>query len=116
MAITITHAEQAARQRRAANLLGRLLTTFPNLPVIAWTVGPAGSALVGRCLGPGDSATYRIDFATWCAVLGAQPRPDHTIGGVTRLQAFIDDLDGVHIHMVADIFDGDAMEASHGTR
>ncbi len=74
------------------------------------------SALVGRCDSLGDPATCRTGFATWCAVLGARPRPDHMSGGVTRLQAFIDDLDGVHVHLVADIFAADTTEANYDTR
>jgi hypothetical protein len=115
MEITITHAELAAWQRRATNLLARLLTTFPALPVITWTVGHAGSTLAGRC----DAAapdTRRAHFAAWCAALGAIPCPDHTSGGVTYLRAVIGDLDGVHVHLMADIFVSHVEEANHGTR
>jgi hypothetical protein len=117
MAITITHTEQAAWQRRASQLLGRLLTTFPNLPVIAWTVGPAGSTLVGRCADPNDPSASRTAFATWCAVLGATPRPDHISGGVTHLRAFTN-VDGVRVTLVAEIFDADTVleGAHHGAR
>jgi len=117
VAITITHSEQAAWQRRASQLLGRLLTTFPTLPVIAWTVGPAGSTLVGRCAYPDDPAARRTAFATWCAVLGARPRPDHISGGVTHLRA-LTNVDGVRVTLVAEIFDADieAEEVRHGAR
>ena len=117
MANTITHSEQAAWQRRATQLLGRLLTTFPNLPVIAWTVGPASSTLVGRCALPDDPGSRRTAFATWCAVLGAKPSPDHTSGGVTHLRAF-GDVDGVHVTLAAEIFDADVdvEEVHHGAR
>ena len=117
MTITITHAEQAAWQRRATNLLGRLLTTFPNLPIIAWTVGPEGSTLVGRCADPGDPAASRTAFGTWSVVLGATPRPDHTSGGVTHLRAFTN-VDGVRVTLVAEIFDTDTEveEVRHGAR
>jgi hypothetical protein len=116
VAITITHSEQAAWQRRATQLLGRLLTTFPTLPVIAWTVGPAGATLVGRCAYPNDPAARRTAFAT-CAVLGARPRPDHTSGDVTHLHAF-GEIDGVRITLMAEIFNAhiDGEEVCHGAR
>lgn len=115
MAIVITHAERAAWQRRATNLLARLLTTFPSLPVISWTVGQTGPTLIGRCP-VDDPATARTDFATWCAVLGAHPHPDHVNGGITHLRAITNDLDGVRIHLIADISEPDPQEAGHGAR
>jgi hypothetical protein len=47
MPIMITHAERAAWQRRATNLLARL--SVPSLPVISWTIGQTGPTLIGRC-------------------------------------------------------------------
>ncbi len=47
-AFEITHAERAGWQRRAAAELARLLAAHRDLPVIAWTVAPAGATLTGQ--------------------------------------------------------------------
>lgn len=47
----VTDAEQVLWQARAANLLAAYLDAArrTDLPPIAWTVGTAGSSLIGRC-------------------------------------------------------------------
>ena len=47
----ISQGERALWRRRAAAELGRILAAHPDLPCISWTVGPAGSVVVGRISG-----------------------------------------------------------------
>ena len=56
--------ERAWWQRRAAAELAAILDAHPGLPLIAWTVGPAGGSLAGRAGGP------RAAFAVWQQALG----------------------------------------------
>ncbi len=42
---------QRTGERRAAAELVAILTAHPDLPVIAWTVGPAGATLTGQVNG-----------------------------------------------------------------
>ena len=57
-AAEIAQADRARRQRQAAGELARILDAHPELPAIAWTVGPAGCVLTGQVNGlarPGRS-------------------------------------------------------------
>jgi hypothetical protein len=84
--LTITQAERSAWQRRAAAALVYLLAEHGDLPVIAWTVGPAGSVLVGRVNGLQPSATVRTVFDAWTAALQGEHR-EHTHAALTSLSA-----------------------------
>ena len=61
----IGQAERAAWQRRAAAELAAILDAHDDLPLITWTVGPAGSVLVGRVSGLGPAARVREVFTAW---------------------------------------------------
>jgi hypothetical protein len=86
-ALKITQAERSGWQRRAAATLVRLLDEHRELPVIAWTVGPAGPVLVGRVNGLQHSATARAVFDTWTAALALDERREHTHLTLTYLSA-----------------------------
>ncbi len=68
-ALEITQADQARWQRQAAGDLARILDAHPELPAIAWTVGPAGCVLAGRVGGLAPSWQVRDVFTAWQAAL-----------------------------------------------
>ena len=68
-ALEITQADQARWQRQAAGELARILDAHPELPAIAWTVGPAGCVLAGRVGGLAPSWQVRDVFTAWQAAL-----------------------------------------------
>ena len=63
--IGITQGERAGWQRRAAAELGRILAVHPGLPCISWTVGPAGSVVVGHVSGLAAAGQVRQVFEAW---------------------------------------------------
>ena len=60
----ITQGDRERWQREAVRELAAILDAHPGLPLIAWTVGPAGGSLAGRADGPRDA------FAAWQQALG----------------------------------------------
>lgn len=68
-AFEIGHGEQSVWQRRAAAELAAILQAHLDLPVIAWTVGSAGSRLVGRVDGFASPGQVRAAFEVWRAAL-----------------------------------------------
>jgi catechol 2,3-dioxygenase-like lactoylglutathione lyase family enzyme len=60
----ITQGDRERWQREAVRELAAILDAHPGLPLIAWTVGPAGGSLAGRAGGP------RAAFAVWQQALG----------------------------------------------
>ena len=58
----ITQQERAWWQRQAAAGLASILDPHPDLPAIAWTVGPAGSVLIGHVngLSPGRAGATGV--------------------------------------------------------
>ena len=84
----IGQAERAAWQRRAAAELAAILDAHADLPVIAWTVGPAGSVLAGRVSGLAPAAQAREVFAAWRQGLAlGEEREDQMSGGTAWLHA-----------------------------
>jgi hypothetical protein len=69
-AFPISHSDRSRWQRRAAGELVRVLEVHPDLPVITWTVGPAGSVLVGRINALAPAAEVRSNFQSWRQALG----------------------------------------------
>jgi hypothetical protein len=60
----ITQADRERWQREAVRELVAILDAHPGLPLITWTVSPAGGSLAGRVTGP------RAAFAAWQQALG----------------------------------------------
>lgn len=101
----ITPQERAWWQRRAASELGSILERHPDLPVIAWTAGPAGSVLIGHVSGVTPAAKVRRTFEVWQSALALQDyREDLTRSGTVYLHAGVR-RDQVKIRLTAAVFD-----------
>ena len=85
--LSITQAERNGWQRWAVAALVRLLDEHRELPVIAWTVGPAGSVLVGRVNGLQPPVMARAVFDAWTTALALGEFREHTHLALTCLSA-----------------------------
>ncbi len=84
----ISQGERALWQRRAAAELAAILDDYRDLPVITWTVGPAGSVLAGQVSGLAPAAQVREVFGAWRLALAlAEERGQQMSGGTTWLHA-----------------------------
>jgi hypothetical protein len=101
----ITHADQARWQVQAARELAVILSDFGDLPLLAWTVIPAGPLLEARLIGPVPPTLARGMLATWREALGlADYREWPGGGGTTRLHA--KGLRGeVRVRVLASVFE-----------
>ncbi len=79
----ISQGERALWQRRAAAELAAVLAACPDLPVIAWTVGPAGSVLIGQVSGLAPAAQVREVFGAWRLALALEDYREHQMSGGT---------------------------------
>lgn len=77
----ISQGERALWQRRAAAELAAILGACQDLPVIAWTVGPAGSVLAGRVSGLAPAAQVREVFGAWRRALALEDYREHQMSG-----------------------------------
>lgn len=101
----IGQAERVAWQRRATAELAAILDAHAGLPVITWTVGPAGSVLVGRISGLAPAAQVREVFTAWRRGLAlGEEREDHMSGAITWLHATARRHD-VTVRLTATAFD-----------
>jgi hypothetical protein len=101
----IAQADRASWQRQAAAELARILERHPELPCIAWTVGPAGSVIVGQVGGLGPALQVRRSFAAWRQALGlGECREQPAAGGISRLHA-ADRSGGVTVRLTATVFE-----------
>jgi hypothetical protein len=66
----ITHGDRSGWQRRTAVELVSILDAYHGLPVITWTVGSAGSVLVGHVNGLAPATQVREHFHAWRRALG----------------------------------------------
>jgi len=102
---TIARGEQARWQRHAAGELGRILDAHPELPPIAWTVGPAGCVLAGRVNGLAPAGQVRAAFGAWQAALALeQDREQPGRAGMVFLHAAAR-RGGVKVRITATVFD-----------
>jgi hypothetical protein len=70
-------------------MLTAILDEYRYLPRIAWTVGTAGSTLVGR-VGCGEPAgVVRMSFDSWCAALAVEEQTETPAGGGSHLSASV---------------------------
>lgn len=97
-------AERACWQRRAAGELAAILNANRDLPVIAWTVGTAGSALVGHIDGLGPAEQVRQAFDLWRAALMLTDHTETISGEATYLHAAAR-RNRVHTMLTATIID-----------
>jgi hypothetical protein len=84
----VTHADHARWQLQAARELAAILADFGDLPLLVWTVVPAGPLLQARLIGPAPAGQVRDTLAAWREALGLQEyREWPGGGGTTRLHA-----------------------------
>ena len=84
----ITQADRSRWQLLAARELAVILGDFGDLPLLAWTVVPAGSLLAARLAGPAPAGQVRDTLAAWREALGLEDyREWPGGGGTTRLHA-----------------------------
>lgn len=84
----VTHADHARWQLQAARELAAILGDFGDLPLLAWTVVPAGPLLQARLIGPAPVGQVRDTLAAWREALGLREyREWPGGGGTTRLHA-----------------------------
>jgi hypothetical protein len=105
----ITQAERACWQRRAAAELARILDCHPELPCIAWTVGPASSVVVGRVSGLAPACQVRQVFRAWQQALGLGECSEQRGGGGTARLHAADRRGGVTVRLTANVL-GDGQE------
>ena len=96
-ASSITQADRAWWQQRAAAELGSILRRNPDLPCIAWTVGPA--------------ARVRAVFDTWRHALVLEDYREHQGGGGTAFLHAAAYRNQVKIRLTATVI-GDEPEAA----
>jgi len=101
----ITQADRARWQREAARELAAVLDAHDDLPVIAWTIGPAGGGLSGRIGGLAPAASVRAAFTAWQQALALDDVVETaSIGGAVaylRARAW---RSGVRVTVTAAVF------------
>jgi hypothetical protein len=84
----ITQADRARWQLQAARELALILSGVGDLPLLSWTVIPAGPLLEARLAGPAPAGQVRAALAAWREALGLEDyREWPGGGGTTRLHA-----------------------------
>jgi hypothetical protein len=79
--------ERSLWQRRAAAELAAILRIHADLPILAWTVGAAGSVLLGRVAAPAATPEARAVFDTWKTALMLRESSSTSTGGTVHLRA-----------------------------
>jgi hypothetical protein len=110
--VEITRAEQARWQRRSADHLTEILESNRGLPLIAWTVAPAGSVLVGHVNGLMPGAQARRVFCAWHAALRLGEYREAASGTGTAYLHAAADSGGVRVRLTATVFDDEDGEAA----
>jgi hypothetical protein len=101
----ITHGERAGWQRQAATELAAILDAHPDLPVIAWTIGPAGATVVGRVHGLVCAGRVRDVFQMWRSALAfAEHNETASADGTAFLRASVT-RNRVLLVLTATVFD-----------
>jgi len=101
----ITQADRVRWQRQAVRELAAIIEDCAGLPLIAWTVGPAGSVLAGRVSGLFPAGQTRAVFAGWRAALALEESRERPgIGGTVLLQASAR-RGGVKVRLTATVFE-----------
>jgi hypothetical protein len=84
----ITHGDHVRWQMQAARELAAILSDFGDLPLLVWTVVPAGPLLEAKLIGPTPAGRARGALAAWRDALGLEDyREWPGGGGTTRLHA-----------------------------
>jgi hypothetical protein len=103
----ISQGERALWQRRAAAELAAILGACPDLPVIAWTVGPAGSVLAGRVSGLAPAARVREVFGAWRLALALADYRERQMSGGTVWLCAASRRHEVKVRLTANVFEGE---------
>ncbi len=80
----ISAVERSIWQRRAAAELAAILRTHADLPILAWTVGTAGSILLGRV---SAAIEARATFDLWRTALVLHESSSTPMNGTVHLRA-----------------------------
>jgi hypothetical protein len=86
VSIEISQVERSIWQRRAVAELAAILRTHADLPILAWTVGAAGSVLLGRVAAPA-APEARVVFDTWKTALMLRESSSTPTGATVHLRA-----------------------------
>ena len=105
MSPVIAQADRASWQRQAAGELARILEGHPELPCIAWTVGPASSVLIGQVSGLGPAQQARQACAAWRQALGLGECREQPGGGRTSRLHAAGRSGGVTVRLTATVFE-----------
>ena len=105
-----SQSERAWWQRRAAAELVAILDACPGLPCISWTVGPAGSVLVGQVSGLAPAVQVRAVFAAWRLALALEDGREQKMSGGTMWLHAAARRHEVKVRLTATVFDGDGAE------
>ncbi len=87
MSYEISQAQRSIWQCRAVAELAAILRTHADLPILAWTVGSAGSVLLGRVADPAAAPGARVVFDTWKTALMLRESSSTPTGGTVHLCA-----------------------------
>jgi hypothetical protein len=101
----ISQDERARWQRRAAAELAAILGAHQDLPVIAWTVGPAGSVLAGRVSGLAPAAQVREVFGAWRLALALEDYREHRSTAGTVWLCAASRRHQVKVRLTANVFE-----------
>lgn len=103
----ITRADHARWQLQAARELAGILSDCGDLPLLSWTVIPAGPLLEARLTGPAPGGQVRATLAAWRQALGLTDyREWPGGGGTTRLHASGQHRE-VRVRIFASVFEED---------
>jgi hypothetical protein len=100
----VTQADRWCWQRRAVRALADILDAHPDLPQIAWTIGPTG-ALAGQVNGLAPAGEVRATFTAWQHALRLENVSEVPIRGtgVTSLSGKVYNCT-VHVAILARVF------------
>ena len=87
MSFEISQVERSIWQRRATAELDAILRTHADLPILAWTVGSAGSVLIGRVAALAAAPEARVVFDTWKTALMLRESSSTPMNGTVHLRA-----------------------------
>ena len=99
--------QRAGWQRRAARELTAILDTHRDLPVIAWTVAPAGATLIGHVNGLGSAGKVREVFDVWRVALALTAHTETTSGSGAVFLRAVADRNQVRVGVTATVCDED---------
>lgn len=103
--LEITQGQRAGWQHRTVRELAAILDAHRDLPGIAWTVGAAGSTLVGHISGLAPATEVRRAFELWRVALMLTKHSEVTCGGGTTYLRAAADRHRVRVRLTATVFD-----------